>query len=70
MLKDDGEFIFTKAAWGKCVIGDIEWANLRCRKCDVQLVMDDHSSNDNVDFKVCPVCGETYARIKRVNYEQ
>ena len=60
--------MFTEAAWGKCLIGDIEWENLKCSKCDVLLVVD-HSTSD-VDFKVCPLCGETYARIKRVNYEQ
>lgn len=65
MLNKD---IFTKAAFGKCLIQDIEWENMKCRKCDVRLV-DDHQT-DEVDFKVCPVCGEKVARIKKINIEE
>ena len=61
MLND---YIFTKAAFSKCLIQDIEWENMKCCKCNVLLV--DDPSSEKVDVKICPVCGEKHLRIKRI----
>lgn len=60
--------MFPQSAFGKCLIQDIEWDNMKCSKCNV-LLMDDHSTDD-VDVKVCPVCGGKHARIKNVRIEK
>ena len=60
--------IFNCNNFSKCIIQEKAWENMKCSKCNVLLV-DDHQT-DEVDFKVCPVCGEKVARIKKINIEE
>lgn len=60
---------FYSFRFGKCILQEIEWENLKCSKCGAKLPKYSKYDNNKNEIKTCEKCGESYMLIRHIPKE-
>lgn len=51
---------------GKCIMQEIEWANLKCSNCGAEMPKYPYYDNNKNEIKTCEECGETHILVRHI----
>ena len=60
------ENVFTPYRYGKCIMQEIEWVNLKCRNCGAEMQKYPKYDSKKNEIKTCEYCGETHILIRHI----
>lgn len=60
------KLIYDNFRCGKCIIQELEWQNLKCRRCGAELPKYPKYDSKKNELKTCEKCEETHILVRHI----